>query len=53
MPAREPIGRTLPIATVKVIRMPTLLEALQLWWRHSRAWKHRSRATDGRQIVGA
>jgi hypothetical protein len=53
MPAREPIGRTFPIATVEVIGMPTLLEACQLWWRHSRAWKRRERATGGRQIVGA
>jgi hypothetical protein len=53
MQVREPIGRTFPIATVEVIRMPTLLEAFQVWWRYTRAWKLRERATDGRQIVGA
>jgi hypothetical protein len=52
MPVREPLGRTFPVATLEVFRMPTLLDAYQLWWRHLGEWKHRQRATGGRQIVG-
>jgi hypothetical protein len=53
MPVREPIGRTFPVASLEVIRMPTMLDTLQLWWRHRNEWRRPERASGGRRIVGA
>jgi hypothetical protein len=46
-------GRNVVIASIEITRMPTYRKAFAFWLQNYRAWRNRSRAQPGRQIVGA